>query len=56
MKDFGDHSESTYSVWTSDGEAISRLISGYTDIIITQKSPALRDEDDIAIKMDQHAG
>ena len=32
--DFGDYSESIYSVETTEGKAISQLISGYIDIII----------------------
>ena len=56
-KDFGEYTESTYSVQTSDGEAISRLIAGYVDIITAQKSPAAPSEvvtDDLI--MNQHAG
>ena len=61
LKDLGDHSESAYSVQTSDGEAICRLIAGYADILTAQKSSTLKDEDKVAIvteelKMDQHAG
>ena len=40
LKDFGDYSEPAYSVQTSDGEAISRLIAGYADIVTAQRSPA----------------
>ena len=54
MKDFGIHSESTYSVWTSDGGAISRLIAGYADIIAAQKSLSGA-EDEADLKVDQHA-
>lgn len=32
--DFGDYSESYYSVQTTEGETISQLIAGYIDIII----------------------
>lgn len=35
--DFGDYSESYYSVQTSEGEAISQLIAGYIDIILKKK-------------------
>ena len=34
--DFGDYSQSVYSVETTEGKAISQLISGYTDIIIKE--------------------
>ena len=57
LKDFGEYSESTYSVQTSDGEAISRLIAGYADIVTTQKSPSCDYEvttDDLI--MDQYIG
>lgn len=33
-QDFGDYSESFYSVMTSEGETISQLIAGYIDIIL----------------------
>nr|A0A3G2LGI8.1 RecName: Full=Talin [Oscarella pearsei]AYN71349.1 talin [Oscarella pearsei] len=35
--DFGDYSESYYSVQTTEGEQISRLIAGYIDIILKKK-------------------
>ncbi|KJE89680.1 hypothetical protein CAOG_009384 [Capsaspora owczarzaki ATCC 30864] len=35
--DFGDYSESYYSVQTSEGDAISQLIAGYIDIILKKK-------------------
>ena len=60
LKDFGEYSESAYSVQTCDGEAISRLIAGYVDIIIAQKSAAAPSHDYEVITddltMDQHAG
>eukprot|EP00117_Sycon_ciliatum_P001215 scpid5059/ scgid6971/ Talin-1 len=38
--DFGDYSESYYSVQTTEGETISQLIAGYIDIILSrQKQP-----------------
>jgi talin len=36
--DFGDYSEKYYSVETMEGEQISRLISGYIDIIIKRRN------------------
>lgn len=33
-QDFGDYSESYYSVQTTEGEQISQLIAGYIDIIL----------------------
>ena len=33
-QDFGDYSESYYSVQTTEGETISQLIAGYIDIIL----------------------
>ncbi len=35
--DFGDYSDSYYSVQTSEGEQISQLIAGYIDIILRRK-------------------
>ncbi|KAG1695569.1 Talin-1 [Nymphon striatum] len=35
--DFGDYSDSYYSVQTPEGEQISQLISGYIDIILKKK-------------------
>ncbi|XP_070547100.1 talin-1-like isoform X3 [Ptychodera flava] len=35
--DFGDYSESYYSVQTTEGEQISALIAGYIDIILKKK-------------------
>ncbi|XP_074594271.1 talin-1-like [Brevipalpus obovatus] len=35
--DFGDYSDSYYSVQTSEGEQIARLIAGYIDIILKRK-------------------
>ncbi|KAI1290436.1 Talin-2 [Halotydeus destructor] len=35
--DFGDYSDSYYSVQTTEGEKISQLIAGYIDIILKQK-------------------
>ncbi|XP_078580001.1 talin-1-like isoform X28 [Branchiostoma floridae x Branchiostoma japonicum] len=35
--DFGDYSESYYSVQTTEGETISQLIAGYIDIILRKK-------------------
>ena len=34
FQDFGDYSDSYYSVQTQEGEQISRLIAGYIDIIL----------------------
>ena len=34
FQDFGDYSDSYYSVQTMEGEQISQLISGYIDIIL----------------------
>ena len=38
-QDFGDYSESFYSVQTTEGETISQLIAGYIDIIMQKKKP-----------------
>lgn len=35
--DFGDYSDSYYSVQTSEGEQISQLIAGYIDIIVKRR-------------------
>lgn len=46
--DFGDYSDSYYSVQTSEGDQISQLIAGYIDIILKKKKDAeriLNDED-----------
>ncbi len=45
FQDFGDYSDSYYSVQTTEGERISQLIAGYIDIILKkvtfpQDSPA----------------
>ena len=42
-QDFGDHSESFYSVQTTEGETISQLIANYTDIIV-QKMKSIYSE------------
>ena len=34
LQDFGDYSDTYYSVQTLEGEQISQLISGYIDIIL----------------------
>ena len=34
FQDFGDYSDSYYSVQTTEGEQISQLIAGYIDIIL----------------------
>ena len=34
LQDFGDYSDSYYSVQTTEGERISQLIAGYIDIIL----------------------
>ena len=47
--DFGDYEDSYYSVQTSEGEAMSQVISGYIDIILKKKKQAGRyvvDDDD----------
>ena len=36
--DFGDYSDSYYSVQTTEGEAIGALIAGYIDIILKKVS------------------
>ena len=41
--DFGDYSESYYSVQTKEGDQISALISGNIDIIIKRQKGGLRD-------------
>ena len=45
-QDFGDHSESFYSVQTTEGETISQLIAGYIDIIMRNKTPIHREVPD----------
>ncbi|KAI8930298.1 hypothetical protein BC831DRAFT_440033 [Entophlyctis helioformis] len=40
--DFGEYSDSYYSVETPEGEQISRLISGYIDIIVKRRNQASR--------------
>lgn len=45
-QDFGDYSESFYSVQTTEGETISQLIAGYIDIIMQKKKPIIRDVPD----------
>ena len=42
-QDFGDYSESFYSVQTTEGETISQLIANYTDIIV-QKMKSIYSE------------
>ncbi len=49
LQDFGDYSESFYSVQTTEGETISQLIAGYIDIIMHKMKPIhadVPDEDD----------
>eukprot|EP00731_Ephydatia_muelleri_P016952 Em0010g50a len=52
--DFGDYSESFYSVQTTEGETISQLIAGYIDIIMQKKQPVQNDmaDDDTAVVVD----
>ena len=38
-QDFGDYSESFYSVQTTEGETISQLIAAYIDIIMKKTNP-----------------
>ena len=38
LQDFGDYTESYYSVQTIEGEKISQLIAGYIDIILSKVS------------------
>ncbi|KAK6099239.1 hypothetical protein MT418_000678 [Batrachochytrium dendrobatidis] len=40
--DFGDHSENYYSVESTEGDQISRLISGYIDIIVKKRNQKSR--------------
>jgi talin len=40
--DFGDYADSYYTVQTKEGDAISRLISGYIDIILKKRKDAER--------------
>lgn len=54
-QDFGDYSESFYSVQTTEGETISQLIAGYIDIIMQKKKPIHRevpDEDEEPVIVD----
>ena len=55
-QDFGDYSESFYSVQTTEGETISQLIAGYIDLIIRPKKPPVNtdvaDDDDTAVVME----
>lgn len=46
-QDFGDYSESFYSVQTTEGETISQLIAGYIDIIMQKKKPRHADVTDV---------
>eukprot|EP01137_Pigoraptor_chileana_P018402 Opistho-2@77812 len=54
--DFGDYSESFYSVQTTEGEAISQLVAGYIDIIVKKKKDSDRkvndDDDEMAVYED----
>lgn len=43
LQDFGDYSESFYSVQTTEGETISQLIAGYIDIILKKVSRIVLD-------------
>ena len=55
LQDFGDYSESFYSVQTTEGETISQLIAGYIDIIMQKKNPIHRevpDEDEEPVIVD----
>uniref|UniRef100_A0A1X7VGP0 FERM domain-containing protein n=1 Tax=Amphimedon queenslandica TaxID=400682 RepID=A0A1X7VGP0_AMPQE len=56
--DFGDYSESFYSVQTTEGEAISQLIAMYIDIIMQKKKPIHPDvpdeEDEPVIVESEH--
>lgn len=54
-QDFGDYSESFYSVQTTEGETISQLIAGYINIIMQKKKPIHRevpDDEDEPVIMD----
>ena len=54
-QDFGDYSESFYSVQTTEGETISQLIAGYIDIIMQKKKPLhkeIEDEDEEPVIVD----
>ena len=44
--DFGDHDSEYYTVLTDEGRAIASLISGYIDIILSQRRDRARDLDD----------
>ena len=55
LQDFGDYSESFYSVQTTEGETISQLIAGYIDIIMQKKKPLhkeIEDEDEEPVIVD----
>ena len=55
VQDFGDYSESFYSVQTTEGETISQLIAGYIDIIMQKKKPIhkeIEDEDEEPVIVD----
>lgn len=51
--DFGDYADAYYSVQTTDGEQISRLIGGYIDIIIKKRKETTRvtqdEEEQVAV-------
>lgn len=42
-QEFGEYSKSIYSVQTTEGDAISRMITGYIDIMLQRKSPIYSD-------------
>lgn len=49
LKDFGDHPDSVYSVQTSEGDKISRLIAGYIDITTKKiQLQSVKDEDEMS--------
>lgn len=55
--DFGDYSESFYSVQTNEGEKISQLIAMYIDIIMQKKKPLhtdVPDEEDEPVVVETH--
>ena len=45
-QDFGDYSESFYSVQTTEGETISKLIANYIDILVQKKKPIYSEVED----------
>ena len=45
-QDFGDYSESFYSVRTTEGETISQLIANQVDILVQKKKPIYREVKD----------